>query len=80
MAEGRSLADYRSGVKDARSPVWDWRRAKGEANDKAMRAAWLRDHPGNPLPEHLCGLSDTDGAEYDRWTAKRLVLPGRTAK
>src|SRR6476660_8942824 len=66
-AEGRSLADYHAGMKDNSSEVWDWRRAKGKALVEAERKAWLRDHPDNPLPEHLCSLSPAKGREYDRW-------------
>jgi hypothetical protein len=66
-AEGRSLADYRAGLKDDSSVVWDWRRAKGEASVKAECEAWLRDHPGDPLPEHLCSLTGAKGREYGRW-------------
>jgi hypothetical protein len=28
QAEGRSLADYKVGIDDINSEVWDWRRAK----------------------------------------------------
>jgi hypothetical protein len=66
-AEGRSLADYQAGLKDSNSEVWDWRRARGQAMVKAEREAWLRDHPGDPLPEHLCSLTGAKAREYDRW-------------
>jgi hypothetical protein len=66
-AEGRSLADYRAGFKDPSSAVWDWRRARAKAWEAANRAAWLRDHPGDPLPEHLCELKGAEAREYDRW-------------
>ncbi len=41
-----------------------WRIARAKAADRAMRLAWLRDHPGEePLPEHACGWS----ARAIRW-------------
>jgi hypothetical protein len=69
-AEGRSLADYKAGIDDMDSEVWEWRRAKSQAANKALREAWLRDHPGNPLPEHLCGLSQAEYAAYEAWEKK----------
>lgn len=71
QAEGRSLADYKAGLEDQESDVWQWRRAKGKKAVAAERADWLRDHPGKPLPEHLCSLTEAQGAEYDAWMAKR---------
>ena len=70
VTEGRSLADYKSGIDDQDSPVWHWRRAKGQASIAAERAAWLKDHLGNPLPEHECGMTDAAHAEYVRWYSK----------
>jgi hypothetical protein len=32
---------------------------------------WLRDHPGRPLPKHICGLSDEEYAEYQAWRVAR---------
>jgi hypothetical protein len=43
----------------------------GRATVEERYEAWLRDHPGNPLPEHMCGLTEDEGAEYDRWLEKR---------
>jgi hypothetical protein len=66
-AEGRVLADYQAGIKDDdSSEVWEWRRAHGEAWGKAEREAWLRGHPGNPLPEHQCSLTKAESREYSR--------------
>jgi hypothetical protein len=66
-AEGRVLADYQAGIKDDdSSEVWEWRRAHGEAWGKAEREAWLRGHPGNPLPEHQCSLTKSESREYSR--------------
>jgi hypothetical protein len=48
---------------------------KGRASVAAERAAWLRDHPGNPLPEHICSLSEAEAAEYDRWLDERRNQP-----
>ena len=33
----------------------------------AERKAWERDHPGQKWQEHLCGLSDAESVQYDRW-------------
>ena len=71
LAEGRSIDDYRAGLDDPESEVWDWRRAKGRAAIAAEREAWLADHPGNPLPEHLCSMTDAEYAEYLRWSAEK---------
>jgi hypothetical protein len=48
-------------------PIWLWRRAMGRASIEAEREAWLRDHPDNPLPQHMCSLSDGEHAEYQKW-------------
>jgi hypothetical protein len=71
VAEGRTLADYKAGIDDMDSVVWDWRRSLGEAAVAAESAAWLRDHPGNPLPEHLCALDRAQYAEYETWRTRR---------
>lgn len=70
-AEGRSLADYKAGLNNFDSEVWKWRRAKGEAAVAAEHADWLRDHPGNPLPEHMCGLNDAQYTVYELWAKQR---------
>jgi hypothetical protein len=36
--------------------------------DKAMRRAWLKEHPGDPLPGHLCAL-DNPFPGNKRWCA-----------
>ena len=46
---------------------WEWRKANGKADNLAERQAWERDHPGHEWPEHLCGLSDAEYVQYDRW-------------
>lgn len=69
--EGRAIQDYTAGIDQQDSAVWEWRRAWGRASNEEEKEAWLRDHPGNPLPEHLCGLSEEEGAEYDRWREQR---------
>jgi hypothetical protein len=66
VAEGRKRADYKAGT-----GVLDWRQAKAEARIAAENAAWLRDHPGNPLPEHLCSLVGEESAAYEAWLKKR---------
>lgn len=68
---GRTVADWRKIQNDDQdSEYWKWRRAVGAAYVAAMYAAWLRDHPGNPLPEHLCSLSKAEYAEYEEWLAQ----------
>jgi hypothetical protein len=55
-------------------------RAREEARLLALAeaepAAWLRDHPGNPLPEHLCSLRGAAAAEYDAWAKKYYAATG----
>jgi hypothetical protein len=46
------------------------REARGAAASKAMAEAWLRDHPGNSIPEHACGLRGEEAAHYDEWMSK----------
>jgi hypothetical protein len=74
-AEGRSLADYKAGLGDQDSEVWKWRRAKGAEAIAEQEAAWLRDHPGNPLPEHRCSMTDEAYAEYVAWCGTRQEQP-----
>jgi hypothetical protein len=57
-----------------------WRRAKGKAWIEAEAAAWLHDHPGNPLPEHLCSLSDDEYRDYRRWLDTYKLRPRRRGK
>jgi hypothetical protein len=71
VAEGRDIKDYEAGIDESDSAVWEWRRAWGRARVEEERQAWLRDHSGNPLPEHLCSLSDAEDVEYHRWQAQR---------
>jgi hypothetical protein len=78
VAEGRDIKDYEAGIDHQDSAVWEWRKAWGRAAVEEEREAWLRDHPGNPLPEHLCGLSDAEGAEYEKWSAQREASGERT--
>ena len=77
LAEGRSLVDYRAGIGDHDSEVWQWLRAHAQAADVREREAWLEDHPGNPLPEHFCGMSEAEGREYDRWLMAYEVRPAK---
>jgi hypothetical protein len=71
---GKTRRDYNRGLKDFHNgEVWKWRRAKGEAADKAERKAWLRDHPGNPLPEHFCGMTDAESRKYNQWCKRRYA-------
>jgi hypothetical protein len=63
---GRTAADYKRGLN---GEVLKWRRQKAEEADKAERAAWLRDHPGSPLPEHFCSMREF--AEYEKWSEER---------
>jgi hypothetical protein len=53
--------------------VWAWRRAKGQAAIAAERAAFAEDHGGRELPEHLCGLTETEATEYDDWRKRYLA-------
>jgi hypothetical protein len=71
VSEGRRLEDYEAGIGDMESAVTHWLHAWGMASDREKREAWLLDHPGNPLPEHLCSLTDAEGQEYERWLAQR---------
>jgi hypothetical protein len=68
---GRTAAEFNRLFRDDDSEVWDWLRAKGAAQNAAEREAWLRDHPGEEYPEHLCGLSDREYTDYQRWLRKR---------
>jgi hypothetical protein len=68
---GKTRRDWNAGIKDTDSDIWKWLRATSKAADAAERADWLRDHPGNPLPEHLCALTAAEGEELDRWREKR---------
>jgi hypothetical protein len=69
---GKTRRDWNRGMNDFDSEVWKWRRAKGRAANKAENAAWLRDHPGRPLPEHLCcGLTPAEVDEYEQWRKRR---------
>jgi hypothetical protein len=77
LAEGRSLADWQAGLNDQDGEVWQWRRAKAGAAIAAEEAAWLRDHPDSPLPEHLCSLSDAEGKTYADWSAKYYLRLSR---
>jgi hypothetical protein len=53
-------------IRQQRAITW----AKFVAEDKAMRVAWLREHPGEaPLPQHLCEL-DYPFRGFKRWAAK----------
>jgi hypothetical protein len=67
---GRTAAEFKHLFRDDDSEVWDWLRAKGAAQNAAEREAWLRDHPGEEYPEHLCGLSDREYSDYERWRRK----------
>jgi hypothetical protein len=68
---GKTLRDYNAGLKDRKSGVWEWRRAVGRAEVAAEEAAWLADHPGRPLPEHMCSMTPAEAAEYDAWKTRR---------
>ena len=48
--------DYKAGIGHQDSAVWDWLRAWQDADTKEEKEAWLRDHPGHPLPVHMCSL------------------------
>lgn len=65
---GTTRRDYHRAVRDGN--LIEWRKAKAAAADKAMRKAWLDEHPGEqPLPEHLCAL-DHPYPRYKQWAAK----------
>jgi hypothetical protein len=72
VAEGGSLADYKAGLRDMKSKVYDWRRQKYEESEAAEDAAWLRDHPGEPRPKFSDHPGPPTKAEkrYDRWKMK----------
>jgi hypothetical protein len=61
---GRTAADYDRLPDDE---LWEWRRAKGRASNAAEKRAWQRDHPGKEWSELLCGLSDREYTDYERW-------------
>src|SRR5262245_3216466 len=61
---GKTAKDYRRLIN---TDVEKWQRAKAEAYNAAERQAWERDHPGQQWPEFLCGLSDADRVQYQRW-------------
>jgi hypothetical protein len=67
---GRTAAEFNRLFRDDDSEVGDWLRAKGAAENAAEREAWMRDHPGEEYPEHLCGLSDREYTDYQRWLRK----------
>ena len=71
-SEGRRMRDYHAGIGDSQSEIWKWRRAHGEASWQAEKAAWLRDHPGNPLPEHMCSMPDDEYAAYEEWQRREM--------
>jgi hypothetical protein len=75
---GRTAAEYNRLLRDQDSEVWDWRRSKGAAEIAAEREAWERDHPGKQYPEHLCGLSDREYSDYERWRRKQERKSRRT--
>jgi hypothetical protein len=70
---GRKSAEYTKLKNDPnvhRNELGKWRIARANARDRAMRRAWLHDHPGEePLPEHLCEL-DHPFPGFKRWAAK----------
>ena len=45
-SEGRSLADYKAGIANHESQVWEWRRRKGRESIEREKQAWAADHPG----------------------------------
>jgi len=70
IAEGRDVSVFDADKLRDVSSVLRWRRERGREHVEAENAAWLLDHPGDPLPEHLCSLDGTaKGAEYDKWRA-----------
>lgn len=80
---GRTAAEYNRLSLESRERGLDWRRAKGAAFNAAEREAWMRDHPGEEYPEHLCGLSDREYTDYQRWLRqheRRAKRPVRRKK
>jgi len=75
VAEGRSLADYRAGLNDHTSAVWEWRRAKRHEGIERERQAWLADHPDQTADDYdrvtTCAASDEDEAAYLEWLRGR---------
>ena len=65
---GKTVKDYERVPDDE---MWEWLRARGEATVAAEKAAWERDHPGQDWPEHMCGLSDREYTDYQRWERQR---------
>ena len=47
------------------------RMAAYDKADRVMRRAWLKEHPGNPLPEQLCAL-DHPFRGQKRWCAAAI--------
>jgi len=74
----RTAAEFDRLLRNTSSSVWAWRRTRSEAATAAERAAWERDHPGRPWPEHLCGLSDREYTDYVRWLRGRSRTRNRT--
>jgi hypothetical protein len=70
---GRTSVEYYKLKNDPNLPkneLADWLRAKFADSNRAMRQAWLDDHPGeDPLPEHLCAL-DNPLPGFEDWCAK----------
>jgi hypothetical protein len=68
---GRTRSEYNRLLRDDDSEVWEWRRAKGKASIAAERATWERDHPGQQWQEHMCGMTDREYTDYQRWGRQR---------
>jgi hypothetical protein len=77
VTEGRALADYRAGLNDHNSAMWKWRSAHTSAAIERERQAWLEDHPGDPMPEHLCSLSDAEHRQYNSWMMGYEARPAK---
>jgi hypothetical protein len=66
---GKTRRDFNKAMRNGE--IVERRKAKAKAEIAAENAAWLRDYPSRPLPEHLCGLTDDEYAEYEAWSTRR---------
>jgi len=60
----KTIKDYRRLSGDE---LWHFLAASNDAALLAEKQAWERDHPGEEWPEHMCGLSEREYTDYQRW-------------
>jgi hypothetical protein len=64
-------AEHRRHDRSLKSPEHVAAMAAYDKADRAMRRAWFKEHPGDPLPEHLCAL-DNPFPGHKRWCATAI--------